>query len=434
MSVHRYGRLLALMIVFVLGLAACGGGGAEETSPDEGDAAASPDAAEPAEPADTEAADDGEDGEATGEPIRIGTLTSLTGPFTPWGVQVQAGMQLAADELNAEGGVDGRPIEIVEADTQNNPEEAVTSFERMVEQDGVVAVGGIISSDVGLATGRTAEELGVPLFLVKAGSQDILNADSRHTFRTCLPAAPMVAGPVLQFIQDQGQSKVGAVIADYAWGQSVRGALEDTVGEAEGIDLQAEVAPVDEQDFTTYLRRLEEFGPDILVATGHPPGTGPIAIQAADLGIDVPVTGAWSPVATVMEALGDVGIDKYSDFACVDYASDSYQDLAQRVLESSDLAFAEDDAIAGHGIVNMVAEAVTEVGDDPGAVAEYLHDNSFELPGYSHTMAWTEWGELAESQPTFSIVRDQAPPEGVAEVDWYPEVLITAEPLEPYEP
>jgi ABC-type branched-subunit amino acid transport system substrate-binding protein len=79
-------------------------------------------------------------------------------------------------------------IEMVEADDQNNPDEGTTALERMVEQDGVVAAGGVISSDVGLATSRTAEELEVPLFLVKAGAGGILSQDSRYTFRTCLPS------------------------------------------------------------------------------------------------------------------------------------------------------------------------------------------------------------------------------------------------------
>ena len=61
--------------------------------------------------------------------------------------------------------------------------------------------------------------------------------------------------------------------------------------DVEGVELQIEVAPVPEQDFTTYLRNLEEFEPDILVATGHPPGSGAITVQSADLGLDIPVTG-----------------------------------------------------------------------------------------------------------------------------------------------
>ena len=374
-------------------------------------------------------------GEApTGEPIVIGTLTSLTGPFTPWGVQVRDGMQLAAEEINAAGGVGGRPIEIQLLDDESNPEAGTSGLERLIE-GGAVAVGGIISSDVGLATARIAEELATPLFLVKAGSEQILTRDSRYTFRTCLPSAPMVAGPIAQYAQQEGLTKVGAIVADYAWGQAIRAALEAAFAELEGIELQIEVAPVPEQDFTTYLRNLEAFAPDLLVATGHPPGSGAITVQSADLGLDIPVTGAYSPLAAVVSGAGDAAVGRFSDFDCADYASDEYQELARRYLELSDNTFMEDDAVAGYGIVQIVAQAVEAVGDDPAAIAEYVHSETFDIPGYAWDLSWTEWGEMAAAQPLFSVIGPGPAPEGVNEAgEWYPETLILAEPLEPYEP
>lgn len=379
------------------------------------------------------AAEDGED--ASGEPIRIGTLTSLNGPFTPWGLQVRDGMQLAVDEINADGGVDGRMLELVVHDDQSDPDEGASGMDRLVE-DGVVAIGGIISSDVGLATSRLAEELETPLFLVKAGSEEILTQDSRYTFRTCLPAAPMVAGPIAQYAEDEELTRVGAIIADYAWGQAIRGALEDEFGDLEDVELQIEVAPVDETDFTTYLRNLESLDPDLLVATGHPPGSGGITVQSADLGLDIPVTGAYSPLAAVVSGAEGAAIGRYADFDCADFESEEYQDLARRFLEmSDDNTFMDDDAVAGYGIVTMVAQAVEEVGDDPAAIAEYLHGETFDLPGYPFEMGWTEWGELASAQPLFTVIGEGPAPEGVNEDgDWYPETLLLPDPLEPYEP
>ena len=370
----------------------------------------------------------------TGEPVIIGALTSLTGPFTPWGVQARDGMQLAVDEINAAGGVAGRPLQLSVVDDESNPEAGTSGIERLVEE-GAVAVGGIISSDVGLATARVAEELETPMFLVKAGSEAILTQDSRYTFRTCIPSAPMVADPIRQYVEEEGLTRVGAIVADYAWGQAFRAALESSFEGVEGVELQIEVAPVPEQDFTTYLRNLESFEPDLLVATGHPPGSGAITVQSADLGLDIPVTGAYSPLAAVVGGAADAAIGRYSDFDCADYASPEYQELALRYLASSDNTFMEDDAVAGYGIVQMVAQAVEAVGDDPVAIAEYLHSETFDLPGYSYDMSWTEWGEMAAAQPVFSVIGPGPAPEGLNEAgDWYPETLIISDPLEPYVP
>jgi ABC-type branched-subunit amino acid transport system substrate-binding protein len=163
---------LPLLIVLALVVTACAGGETPEATEE-----AVPEATEAA-PAATEAPEPTEP--APSEPIKIGLLTSLTGNFTPWGVQVRDGMLMAAAEINAAGGVDGRTIEIVEADTQGDPDAAAEALERHVE-DGVVAVGGIISSGVGVPTAALAEELQMSLFTVKSGSDAVLTQDSRFT-------------------------------------------------------------------------------------------------------------------------------------------------------------------------------------------------------------------------------------------------------------
>lgn len=419
-------RWFLLMVILAMVLAACGGAAEEEA--DTGDGGGESTEAPAAGSEET-----GDGAAAEGEPIRIGTLTALSGPFAPWGVNVTNGMQMAAADINDAGGIDGRPIELVERDTQSDPQEGVTALRGMIDQDGVIAAGGVISSDVGLATARIAEQNEVPLFLVKAGSGAILTADSRYTFRTCLPAAPMTMGPVADYLAQENLTRAGAIIADYEWGRSIEEAIDSTLGEAD-IETQVEVAPVPETDFTSYLRSLRGFEPDVIVATGHPPGSGAITSQSAELGIDTLVTGPWTVLASVMEGVGDAAFDRFVDFDCADYSDTEYQELAARYNEQFD-AFMEDDAVAAYGIVTMIAEAVGEVGDDPTAIAEYLHQTSFDLPGYPSELSWTEWGELANSTPVVSVIREQDPPEGVNPgANWYPEVLLTSEPLEPYQP
>ncbi len=420
-------RWLVLTAALVIVLSACSGTAAEDTA----GADASGDGSEAAAVGASEQADAGT---ADGEPIPIGMLTSLSGPFAPWGVPVRNGMQMAVADINGSGGVDGRPLELIERDTQGAPEEGVTALRGMIDRDSIIAAAGVISSDVGLATSRIAEAEQVPLFMVKAGSSRILTADSRYTFRTCLPAAAMTMGPVADYLEQEGLTRAGAIIADYEWGQSVREALDQALA-GTGVETKVEVAPVPESDFTSYLRSLQEFDPDVVVATGHPPGSGAIVSQSAELGINTLVMGPWSSLATVMEGVGDAAFDRFVDFDCSDYSDPGYQELAARYNEQFD-AFMEDDAVAGYGIVTMLAQAVGETGGtDPVAIAEYLHQTTFDLPGYASELTWTEWGELANSTPVVSVVREQEPPEGVNPgANWYPEVLLVSEPLEPYEP
>jgi branched-chain amino acid transport system substrate-binding protein len=370
------------------------------------------------------------------EPIKIGMLADLSSTFTPWGVNVRDGMRLAVKEINEAGGVNGRMLELIEQDSENNADVAIDRFERLVEE-GVVAVGGILSSGVGAPVSPLAEQLQMPTFLVKSGTQAALTRDSRYAFRTCLPAASMDAEPILQFAQDRGFDKVGVIVADYPWGQAFKSAVENTFA-GSGIDYgEIQVAPVPPTtDFTPFVRNLADANPQLIIATGHPPGGPAIVGLVADLLPAVVVTGAWTPPDRSLALIEPrIAIQRFTDFACADYTSDSYAELARRYLDFSDNLFMSDDAVAGYGIVTMVAEAVGAVGDDPVAIAEYLHANEFELPGYAHTMKWTEWGELAESRPIFFTISAGPAPEGLNEAgDWWITVLSHSDPLEPYEP
>jgi ABC-type branched-subunit amino acid transport system substrate-binding protein len=206
--------------------------------------------------------------------------------------------------------------------------------------------------------------------------------------------------------------------------------------EGSGIDYTIEVAPVPpDTDFTPFVRAMADFGAEMIVGTGHPPGNAAIVRLSADLAGNVPVTGAWIPPDLAVGGLQDLAIGRYSDFACADYLGESYADLAQRYLAFSENLFMSDDAVAGYAIVQIVAQAVGEVGDDPAAIAEYVHANEFDMPGYAHPLSWTEWGELASSAPIFFRISEGPAPEGLNEAgDWWLELLTQSATLEPYEP
>jgi branched-chain amino acid transport system substrate-binding protein len=375
-------------------------------------------------------------GNAAKAPINIGALTSLTGPFTPWGIEVRDGMQLAVNQINAKGGVKGRKLNLVVADDQSTPNAGINEFNRLTEQEHVVAVGGLISSDVALATARLTESAHVPMFLVKAGASEILASSSRYTFRTCLPAAAEVALPILQYAQSRHVKRVGAIVADYAWGQAIKSALEKAFAKAPNINLSVQVAPVPTTDFTTYLRPLIDARVQLLVATGHPPGSGRILAQAGQLGLKVRVTGAYTPFNVVARAAGAAAISRWSDFKCANIASNGYKTLARQFLKAfPNDQFFEDDALAGYGIVKILAQAIGAVGTNPQKIASYVHNHTFTIPGYTAPLKWTKWGELAAPRIAFDLLTAGPAPAGMnTGGTWYPKQLSISKPLIPYRP
>jgi len=382
----------------------------------------------------------GPSGSAQGAPIRIGALTPLTGPFAPWGIQVRAGAALAVNEINRSGGVtgrgQGRRLNLVVADDQSvNTNAAIDGFRRLTQQDNVVAVGGIIGSPIALATTRLAEEAQVPLFLTKAGNNEILSQSSRYTFRTCLPAAAMVATSVVQLAQRRNIRNVGVVIADYAWGQSFKSSLEAAARETPNINFNVQVAPLPTTNFTPYLRSME--GVSLLVATGHPPGAGSILAQAQQLGIRAPVVGAYSPYSLTVRNAGDAAYGRWSDFKCMATATRAYKTLAKRYLRAfPQNEFMEDDALSGYAYVKVVAEAIRNVGVNPQRIATYVRTHTFNIPGYAFPLRWTQWGELRLPRVQFAVLtRGPTPERGLnTRGNWWPRVLFKSQPLTPYRP
>jgi branched-chain amino acid transport system substrate-binding protein len=373
-----------------------------------------------------------EDAATSDEPITIGFIGELTGPFAIWGTSARDGMRLAIEDLNTSGGIDGRRVEFVERDTQGVPEEGVTAFRELVERRGVAATGGLVSSDVALAVARVAEEERVPLFLVMAGSDRVLTPDSRMTFRTCLPAASRVVDPYAAYIEAEGIQRVAVLVADYEWGRAVEDALRTGLAELPDLEFEIEVAPVQEREFTSYLRRFQDLDPQMIIATGHPPGALPLTRQAEELGFDAVVSGSNSPAAAVMAEVGAAAYDRYLDLSCTDHDDPDYLELATRYHERFG-EFMEDDAVAGYGQVLMIAEAIEAVGStDADAITDHLRGNRFDLPGYAWELAWTDNGDLDGAEPHLTLLRERTPPEGVNPgASWYPEVVFRSPPLEP---
>jgi branched-chain amino acid transport system substrate-binding protein len=381
----------------------------------------------------------GSSGHAQGSAIKLGVLTSLTGAFAPWGIQTRSGMALAVNEINRAGGVkgrgQGRRLNLALADDQSGPG-AIDGFRRLTQQERVVAVGGVIGSNVAVPTARLAEDAKVPMFLVKAGNNEILSTSSRYTFRTCLPAAAMAAVPIVQLAQRREIRSVGVIIADYAWGQSFKSSLEDAAKAAPNIRFNVQVAPVPTTNFTPYLRALGDVS--LIVATGHPPGSSLVLAQSGQLGIKAPVVGAYSPFSLTAKNAGAAAFGRWSDFKCMATATKAYKTLAKRYLRTfPQNEFFEDDALAGYAYVKIVAQAIQNVGPNPERIAAYVHATTFNIPGYAFPLRWTAWGELNRPRVQFAVLTRGAPPErglNTASTPFWPRVLFKSQPLTPYRP
>ncbi|MBB6646692.1 ABC transporter substrate-binding protein [Halobellus ruber] len=353
-------------------------------------------------------------GDASGgdeEPISIGSIQPLSGNFSVWSRVHASGLAFAIDEINRDGGVlDGRELRVVEGDSGSDPAEAAALFERFVEQDGIVAATGPVSSDVGIRTSRTAQELGVPMFTHMAGSSDTITPDTRHTFRVgLLPAEPTMRAQAA-LAEARGYNSVSAIVADYAWGRSVQSAIEEVFT----VDVDIQVAPVSQSDFSTYVRQI----PDevrMVVTSGHPPGVLTITQQLYELGRDPDVvTGSSWPPDVVRSTLGAESDRGFTHVHLADPYSDEFAEVAERYARAVDGQFNTHTAY-GYVTGKLIAQAIENAGEaDPEAITEATRAIEFDTL-FANPIQYADSGELENQIQLYSTVTADPPsyyPEG----------------------
>jgi len=225
--------------------------------------------------------------------IRIGHLTPLTGFLGPLGEYAQMGVRLAAEEINAAGGVLGRKVELVMEDSVN-PQTASAKAERLIDRDKVVMIIGEISSASGLAIGQVANRMKT-VFINTGCNSDALRGASCNPFMFHIEAANSmyVEGVGNYLLRDNlvKGKKWYTLTADYAFGHDLarvaRGFLTKNGGQLAGDDL----VPTDATDFSPYLLKIRQARPDVVASNLAGNQITNFLKQYAEYGLPMPVAG-----------------------------------------------------------------------------------------------------------------------------------------------
>lgn len=241
-------------------------------------------------------------GEATGEEIRVGFYGPLSGPMSLSGNASKQGAELAIKQINAKGGVLGRPMVLIPYDDKSSPEQAVKVVTRMIDADKVHVIVGSLHSGNILAQGRVNEAGKIPQ--VGIGTSPIwLQHGYKYLFRP-LPNTHIINVQIAKTIQDLGYKKVGALGRADEYGKV---GCDDIAKQLQpmGIDFVVDWFQPSDTDFTGQLTKLVNSGIDALVAFGVDSDQGPIVKQARRAGFTGLIFGPESlSVPSVLEVAG----------------------------------------------------------------------------------------------------------------------------------
>lgn len=234
------------------------------------------------------------------EPIRIGVTGPFTGGSSPMGVSMRDGIRLATAEINAKGGVLGRPIQLVERDDGARNERGAQVVQELINKEKVVAGLGIVNTGVALASQRYYQEARIPMVTSVATGSIITrqflpprHADN-YIFRVSASDTIQAAMIVEEAVERRRLKKV-AILADSTnYGQLGREDLERAL-EKKGIrPVAVGKFNIGDVDMTAQLMQARSAGAEALLTYGIGPELAHIANGLVKLGWQVPLIGSWT--------------------------------------------------------------------------------------------------------------------------------------------
>lgn len=328
--------------------------------------------------------------------IKIGVIGTFTGVGAYNGQQELRGLELAKEEINSNGGINGKLIELVAEDSKADPATSITALNKLIEFDQIKFIVGDSWTSTTEAMLPIVNQRDV-ILISPAATLDTLSRNDMF-FRT-IPTTKNMMIPLAEYAYTKmNSSKVGILHSETSFGiehaQDFREAFEDLDGQIVG----EESFPVASRDVRSEITKIMINNPDTIFnlhASG--PRLGLLMEQAQELGLDVQWLGSYgSESSTLMEEYGDF-IEGLTYPYPYDYNSkeegsvkftNSYLD---KYNELPDLYAAN-----SYDALNLLATAIENVGEDPLAVKEFLLSVE-NYPGGSGEISFDQNGDVEKS-------------------------------------
>ncbi len=244
--------------------------------------------------------------------IRIGVYGPFTGGSSPMGLSMRDGVRLAADEINARGGVLGRQIELVERDDQATNERGAQVMQDLISNQHVVAVLGPINTGVALASYKYPMAAKVPLLInVSAGApvNELFKENpDNYVFRIAASdniQAEMIVG---EAVDKRGFKKVAFLCDDTNYGQNGCAKMTEAIEGRKLKPVYVGKFKIKDTDMTPQLEEARSAGAEALLVYGIGPELAQIANGQQKLGYKVPMIGSWTlSMSNFIDAAGPNG-------------------------------------------------------------------------------------------------------------------------------
>lgn len=234
----------------------------------------------------------GSEGAQGGAPIKIGYLAGLSGGAAAFGEPGQEGVMLAVEEINAAGGINGRPIQVVIGDDKGDPATSVQELLRLAQRDRVVAIvsASISTAEMARMESLVAEEV-VELVTVSSDPR-VVEAGRPYALRNEINS-DVFAGTIAKYAVEEMQlTNIAMLVLNDAWGKSLAGPFTNFVTKSGGNIIAEESYEGTTREFKDLLMKIKSLNPDALFMASLAGDSALIAKQAREIGLDAVLLGA----------------------------------------------------------------------------------------------------------------------------------------------
>jgi branched-chain amino acid transport system substrate-binding protein len=226
------------------------------------------------------------------EPIKIGALFALSGPAAAIGMPTKLVAEMVVAKINKEGGINGRPLELVIGDTESDAAKAATIAKKFIYQDKVAAIIGPTRTDSGMAVKKIVEEAGMPTFMTVGGDPVIMGGEKLGSFKYVFKSpqrSSIAVKKLYSYLKCKDIKTVGLLTATDGFGKDGLKWLEKLAPEY-GLEIVAKESfgPQD-TDMTAQLTKIKNAKPQAIITWTIGPAGAIVSKNKAQLGIDIPL-------------------------------------------------------------------------------------------------------------------------------------------------
>lgn len=347
--------------------------------------------------------------QTTAEPLYIGLFAPFTGENAEYGRSFRQAIDLFVTNLNAAGGVDGRPVEIIAVDDRSDPREAANIAQRFAGDRRILATIGSFTSTAAMAAAPIFERAGVVQISPTSSHPDFTKIGSYMFRNTTIQSleAPEVARFVVERL---GARRIAVAYRQDDWGLSASGHFEEAARGLGADIVLSEGFIQGERDFRPFITRIRSVNPDAIHVAMFYADAAVLAQQLAQAGVDVPVITATSLYHPEFLAQGGRAVEGY--YVPTTFYPDSPEPVVREFVDGYRVRYGDTPssfAAQAYDSVGLIVQAVRTILAEGGELTrQAIRDTLYRMPvyqGVTGPIKYDENGDVVKGM-TWLTVRD----------------------------